>query len=251
MINDKQSAEKACTDGADERKEQDKTKKTASQRNHIIIKPYFGVIFMGKEITFDMSQKEVENKLGETSRFEVVKLIKTVIERQHGGTLFYYKYTEPYEYGKEKLTHIDVPAGKGLTILYENIDILNDKDSVSKLTEYDTPTPDNGKFMNFYKLGICLGGFGKKRIPEKKLVIVFAESEIEMFKARFKSGGGTIEINIDDKIYYHVNDTKDGNTIVTDKAKNVYKITKDHKVIFIVKNMLTAMQLLKEGGNEI
>jgi hypothetical protein len=60
-----------------------------------------------------------------------------------------------------------------------------------------------------------------------------------------------IEINMDDKIYYHVNDTKDGNIIVTDKAKSVYKITKDHKVIFIAKNMLTAMQLLKEDGNDV
>jgi hypothetical protein len=48
--------------------------KHVSQKNHVVIKPYFEVIFTEKEITFDMNQKEVENKLGETSRFEVVKL---------------------------------------------------------------------------------------------------------------------------------------------------------------------------------
>jgi hypothetical protein len=225
--------------------------KSILQKNLIIIKPYTGVTYTGKEITFGMRQKEVENKLGETGRFEVINLIETVVERQNGGSLFYYKYIKPYEYGKEELTHIDVFAGKGMTILYKDIDILNDKEAVLKLKEYDTPTPDNGKFMNFYKLGICLGGFGKKRIPEKKLVTVFAGSEIEMFKTRFKTGGGIIEIYVEDKIYYHIKDMKNGDIVAVDKTKNVYKITQDNKVSFIAKDMLSALKLIKEDDNEL
>jgi hypothetical protein len=47
--------------------------------------------------------------------------------------------------------------------------------------------------MNFYKLGICLGGYGHKRIPEKKLVSVFPEWEIKTYKVQFYAGGGRIE----------------------------------------------------------
>jgi hypothetical protein len=75
------------------------------------------------------------------------------------------------------LESIDIPLQESLKVYYEGIDILHDKESVMKLSEYDTPTTDDGKFMNFYKLGICLGGFGKKRIPEKKLVTFFAENQ--------------------------------------------------------------------------
>jgi hypothetical protein len=105
--------------------------------------------------------------------------------------------------------------------------------------------------LNFYKLGICLGGFGKKRIPEKKLVTVFAKSKIEMFKTRLKTSGGIIEINVDDEIYYHIRDMKNGDIIAVDKTKNVYKITQDRKVSFIAKNMLSALKLIKEDKNDI
>jgi len=51
--------------------------------------------------------------------------------------------------------------------MWTRIDILHGNAVVIKLSQFDTPTADDGKFTNFYKLGICLGGFGKKRIPQK------------------------------------------------------------------------------------
>jgi acyl CoA:acetate/3-ketoacid CoA transferase alpha subunit len=57
--------------------------------------------------------------------------------------------------------------------------------------------------MNFYKLGICLGGFGKKRIPEKKLVTIFAENQKDMFVSRYRTGGGKITHKIEKvKMWY-------------------------------------------------
>jgi hypothetical protein len=75
---------------------------------------------------------------------------------------------KPYETAFFKVT---VPKSDILE-LPQGIDIFNDGEAVSKLSRFDVPTPDNGKFMNFYKLGICLGGYGHKRIPEKKLELV-------------------------------------------------------------------------------
>jgi hypothetical protein len=160
----------------------------------IFLEPYEGVVFKGIEIKFGMSQNEINNLLEKPAKFEVSNLINIMFEPRH-GTIFHYKFEEDFNlnYGKEKLYTIDVPKGSGMKIFYEGIDILNDNEAVSKLSQFDMPTPDNGKFMNFYKLGICLGGYGHKKIPEKKLVSVFPEWEIKTYKVQFYAGGGRIE----------------------------------------------------------
>ena len=155
----------------------------------IIIIPLKGVEFTGKEISFGMSQKDVEDILGKPAKYEVNNLIDLIFEPRYGTT---------FVYGKDGLQSIDIPLQKSLKVYYENIDILHDKDSVLKLSEYDTPTAYDGKFTNFYKLGICLGGFGRKRIPEKKLVTVFPESQKGMFVIRYRAGGGKITHSVED-----------------------------------------------------
>jgi hypothetical protein len=125
----------------------------------IVIKPLVGVIFKGKEINFGMTQKEVESLLGQPATFKVNNLTNQIHEPRD-GTIFIYKC--------EELFSIEVPIGSGIKIFYKNVDILNDKDTISNLSEYDIPTPNNGKYMNFYKLGILLGGFGKKKNSREK-----------------------------------------------------------------------------------
>jgi hypothetical protein len=111
------------------------------------------------------------------------------------GTTFFY--------GKDGLKSIDIPLQKSLKVYYEGIDILHDTETVMKLSEYDIPTADDGKYMNFYELGICLGGFGRKRIPEKKIVTLFPESQKERFVSRYKTGGGRITHKIEKvKMWY-------------------------------------------------
>ena len=164
----------------------------------IIIIPLKGVEFTGKEISFGMSQKDVEDILGKPTRYEVNNLIDLIFEPRDGTTFIY---------GKEGLQSIDIPLQKSLKVYYEDIDILHEKDAVLKLSEYDTPTANDGKFMNFYKLGICLGGFGRKRIPEKKLVTVFPESQKEMFVIRYRTGGGRITHKVEKvKMWYERNE---------------------------------------------
>ena len=160
----------------------------------IIIIPLEGVKFKDKEISFGMSQRDVENILGKPAGYEVNNLINLTWEPRDGTTFFY---------GKNGLQSIDIPLQTTLKVYYEGIDILHDKESVLKLSKYDTPTADDGKFMNFYKLGVCLGGFGRKKIPEKRLVTVFPENQKEMFVIRYQIGGGRITHKIEKvKMWY-------------------------------------------------
>ena len=159
----------------------------------INIIPLKGVLYKSKEISFGMSQKDIENILGKPAQYEVNNLIDLTCEPRDGTTFFY---------GKDGLESIDIPLQKSLKVYYEDIDILHGKDSVLKLSEYDTPTADDGKFMNFYKLGICLGGFGRKRVPEKKLVTVFPESQKGNFVIQYRAGGGRITHSVEDMQFW-------------------------------------------------
>lgn len=150
----------------------------------IIICPPEGLIFDGNEIYFGMSQADIEKKIGKPAKFEVNNLINQIFEPR-SGTIFRYKENELYS--------VDVPIDKGVIITYAGIDLLNDKEVIAKLSQYDKfPTPNNGKFMIFYELGICLGGFGSKRIPEKKMVTIFSQKQINLFRMQFLTGGGKL-----------------------------------------------------------
>lgn len=155
----------------------------------VIINPMKGVTFAGKEISFGMAQKEVEDILGKPAKYEVNNLIDLTLEPRYGATFIY---------GKNGLQSIDFPLQQSMNVYYNDVDILHDKECVAKLSEYDTPTANDGKYMNFYKLGICLGGFGRKRIAEKKLVTVFPESQKRMFIILYRTGGGRITHSIED-----------------------------------------------------
>jgi hypothetical protein len=95
-------------------------------------------------------------------------------------------------YGTEQLRSLDVPMESGIRIFYKDIDIFNDKEAVSKLVQYDTPTADDGKYMNFYDLGICLGGYGRKKLFGGKIVTLFSRADIKYFEILYKEGGGEI-----------------------------------------------------------
>lgn len=156
----------------------------------LIIYPLEGFILDGKEVNFGMSQTDVEKVLGKPPKFEVNNLINQIFEPR-SGTTFHYKENELYS--------VDIPIDKGVVVTYAGIDLLNDKDTIAKLSQYDNePTPCNGKFINFYKLGICLGGFGRKRIPEKKMITIFSSKQIDLFKFQFLTGGGKLDKKVQD-----------------------------------------------------
>jgi len=61
------------------------------------------------------------------------------------------------------------------------IDIFAQKNALAALSKLDPDTEDGGSYANFPKLGICLGGFGKRRIREGKVVFAYDRSKREFF----------------------------------------------------------------------
>ena len=147
----------------------------------IIVIPLQGVLYKGRKVNYGMTQQDVINILGNSACYQANEISK-VISEQRNGVMF--------EYENGLLSSLQIQINSGLNILYEDINIFNDKETVAKLKIHDTPTSDNGQYMNFYKLGICLGGFGKKKIPENKYVFLFSESKLKFFEMLFKIGGG-------------------------------------------------------------
>ncbi|MDR1315866.1 MAG: hypothetical protein LBK13_03235 [Spirochaetales bacterium] len=157
------------------------------------IKPLEGFLFKNKEIKFGMSQREIENLLEKPEEFEVSNLSKGITESRDAADFFYW-FQGDYiiNYGIEQLRSLDVPLESGIRIFYKDIDILNDEEAVSKLSQYDTPTADDGKYMNFYELGICLGGYGRKKLFRGKIVTLFSRVDIKYFEILYKEGGEEI-----------------------------------------------------------
>jgi hypothetical protein len=136
----------------------------------VIINPYIGIEDDGKIINFKMSRKEVEKILGEKAfKIEIDNIMNET--REHRRAMV-------YKYEKGKL--VDITFTVNVDLIINGLDIFNEDKIIEKLKEFDIPTAEgkNG-YINFYKLGICLGGFGKKKIPEKKLVRAFCEERIK------------------------------------------------------------------------
>jgi hypothetical protein len=136
----------------------------------IIIKPYIGIEDDGKIINFSMSQKEIEKILDEKAfKIEIDNIMNETREHRRASI---------YKYIKRKLIEITFTVNNDLII--NGYNVFNETEIIERLKEFDTPTAEgkNG-YINFYKLGICLGGFGKRKIPEKKIVRVFCEERIK------------------------------------------------------------------------
>lgn len=160
---------------------------------NIIIMPSKGIIRWPNEekethIIFGMSQADVERALGSPTQYTVNNLIHNVTEPRD-GMQYIYDLTEQKD---TALCYIDVPIGAGVTVTYQDIGFFEDNntDVIAKLGYLDNPTPDNGKYINFYGLGICLGGYGKKRVPEKKFVRIFPRHKQQSMEMMFRTGGG-------------------------------------------------------------
>jgi hypothetical protein len=136
----------------------------------VIIKPYVGIEDDDKIINFKMSRKEIGKILGEKAfKIEIDNIMKET--REHRRAMV-------YKYEKGKL--VDITFTANVNLIINGLNIFTEDEIIEKLKKFDNPTAEgkNG-YMNFYKLGICLGGFGKKKIPEKKLVRAFCEERIK------------------------------------------------------------------------
>ena len=140
----------------------------------ITIRPYEGIIIDSVDVNFGMSQKEIKRIFREEApRIEIDNIMEEIREYRCGMI---------FTYTKKKLL-MDITATLHVELYYKDIDIFNTESVIEKLSLLDTPTPEakNG-YINFYGLGISMGGFGKRKIPEKKIVTIFPKDRIKFYE---------------------------------------------------------------------
>lgn len=139
----------------------------------VIIRPYKGILFYGIEINFGMSRKDVNNAIGEEApKIEIDNIMKEVRELRSGMTFIYID-------GKL----VDIAFTTSVDLYINEIEVFNTVNLLETLSNIDTPTLESGNgYTNFYKLGVSIGGFGIRKIPEKKLVVAFCKSRISFYK---------------------------------------------------------------------
>ena len=140
----------------------------------IKIRPYEGITIGSVDVNFGMSQKEVKRILKEEApRIEIDNIMEEIREMRWGMI---------FTYTKKQLL-MGIRATLNVELYYEDIDIFNTEGVIDKLSLFDSPTPEaqNG-YINFYGLGISMGGFGKRKIPEKKLVSIFPKDRVRFYE---------------------------------------------------------------------
>ena len=122
-----------------------------------ILEPYISV----GDIKFGMSREEVEGLFAEKPKFEHVDFCK----RQHLG---WNSFSVIFK--KNQVEEVTFSLGYNNEIIWNNIDILNDKQVVRKLNRMeDAPLTLDTRV--YFSIGIALIGKGKDRV-----VSVFSKS---------------------------------------------------------------------------
>jgi hypothetical protein len=133
------------------------------------LQPFVGLTV----VSFGMTQAQVAKALGkpdETKPDDVMGLVREIRD----GVEFEYWYED-----KKKLAAVHFP--KGTSLFYDDQDLMNTKDVLELLKTRDPKWKDNAGYMCFPKLGLTMGGFGKRRIPEGKLVIAWGRLKADMY----------------------------------------------------------------------
>lgn len=131
------------------------------------ITPFVGV----NEVKFGMSHDGVKELLGEASKIEIDNIMQMTYE---------YRDASVYQYRSGKL--VSVVCNKHTTPMIHEMPIF-DAETLEFLKEKYPNFTEEKRYIAFWELGICVGGFGKKKIPEGKLAIAFAQSEKEFYES--------------------------------------------------------------------
>jgi hypothetical protein len=134
----------------------------------LILKPFIGI----NNFTFNHNEEEISRLNGEPFKIEINNIMKQTKEFRKGTELIfinsilqdiYIKKTEPF--------------------FYQNINIFNDSDVVEQLSNFSRVVKGKrGTYFLFEDIGLCLGGFSKKKIPEGKLAIAFSKERTSFYK---------------------------------------------------------------------
>jgi hypothetical protein len=97
-------------------------------------------------------------------------------------TKYFHEWRGRVEFIYDKRKLVDVVFPRGTSVYYGDLEMYGAKNLVDILRGDSSDWEDAGQYINFSDLGICLGGFGKRRIPEGKLIMVYGRSRVKVFK---------------------------------------------------------------------
>ncbi len=78
-------------------------------------------------------------------------------------------------YGVDGL--VKVTYGEGALLRAAGVAVFGDPAAVDKLRAADPGATEEKQYLNLPALGLCLGGFGKRKLKEGRLAIAYAPSQ--------------------------------------------------------------------------
>lgn len=133
----------------------------------IEIKPLVGI----NEIKFGSSQERVIEILGEAARIEIDNVMRETREQRMGMI---------FRYIGDELK--DVIMSEYVEAYIFDLPIFQTDNLIEKLSKYDEPTEEIDGYVNFYNIGLSLGGFGNGTIPEGRLATAFSKDRVQFYK---------------------------------------------------------------------
>ncbi len=74
-------------------------------------------------------------------------------------------------------TLVEVTFTEGATLIAADVDVFGDPNAVEKLRAADAGATEQKQWVNLPSLGLCLGGFGKRKLKEGRTAIAYARSQ--------------------------------------------------------------------------
>ena len=132
-----------------------------------LIKPYESV----GEFVFGESLENIQKKLGKPEKLFHDEIIKAKIETRG-------KYELMYE--EDKL--VAVTCFKDSDVELNGVSPFKCTIDDIKKMDPDSREGEDGRYVIFRNLGICIGGMLEKRIPEGKLLIAFSRDQLSGYE---------------------------------------------------------------------
>ena len=76
-------------------------------------------------------------------------------------------------------TLIEVAFSDGAELLVGDINVFGDATALAKLRAVDPSATEQKQWLNLPSLGLCLGGFGKRKLKEGRTAVAYARSQLE------------------------------------------------------------------------
>jgi hypothetical protein len=128
------------------------------------IRPYKGLGPIG----FGMTREQVAAELGKSEKTD--DKVVYVVETRHNMEC---------QYLQGELFNISVFDADSLhySVRYKEYEIFREKNILELLSKEDPPAKEKNGYINFYKLGFALGGFGKRKLKEGRVIVLVPDRE--------------------------------------------------------------------------